>query len=106
MRCSQVTILRSRLFRTTIIMFGVFQDCQYLLMVNNSSFPFICIAPSPAIAMTVFSEWANFAAIAYGTAQPMVARFPESDAIMPVRIFNSLAYQLAPDPESAVSMQL
>ena len=31
---------------------------------------------------------------------------PDSEAIMPRRIFRSLAYQLAADPESQVRMQL
>src|SRR2546423_5764507 len=35
----------------------------------------------------------------------MVARFPESDAIIPVLIFKSLANQEAEDPESAERMQ-
>src|SRR5688572_24417022 len=89
-----------------MMMFGVLHDCQYLLIVSNSSLPFICIAPSPAKAITVRSGYANFAAIAYGTAQPIVARFPDNDAIMPFLIFSSRAYQLAAEPESAVSIQL
>src|SRR5215217_729898 len=35
----------------------------------------------------------------------MVARFPESEAIMPRRTLTSRAYQLAADPESQVRMQ-
>src|SRR5205085_3242131 len=42
----------------------------------------------------------------YGTPGPIVARFPDSDPIMPRRNFRSRAYQLAVDPESAEMMHL
>ena len=38
------------------------------------------MAPSPTRAITGRDGWANFAPIAYGTAQPMVASVPDSDA--------------------------
>src|SRR5450756_838663 len=78
---------------------------QYFATVINSFMPFICIAPSPTNAIATRSGWANFAAIAYGTPGPIVASPPESDAIMPGRIFRSRAYQLAHEPESHVRMQ-
>ncbi len=68
----------------------------------SSAMLFICIAPSPTSAMTGRSGCANLAAIAYGTAAPMEARPPESEHIMPDRIFRSRAYQLAQEPESEV----
>src|SRR6266702_7508185 len=40
--------------------------------------------------------------MAYGTAAPIEASPPDSDAIMPRRIFRSRAYQFAQDPESLV----
>src|SRR5688500_12152016 len=89
-----------------MMIFGVFEELQYLLIVSSSEFPFICIAPSPAKAITNLSGYANFAAMAYGTAQPIVARLPDSDAIIPSRMFSSRAYQLASDPESAVMIHL
>ena len=60
------------------------------------------MAPSPTSANTGRSGWANLAAIAYGTPGPIVARLPESVAIMPRRSFRSLANQLAAEPESLV----
>src|SRR5207248_11319828 len=75
-------------------------------MVTTSLIPFINIAPSPTVAVTTRSGDANFAAIAYGTPGRMVARFPESDAIIPRRIFKSRANQFAAEPESATIMQL
>src|SRR4051794_10906584 len=56
------------------------------------------------MATTGRSGKANFAAMAYGTPQPIVARLPESVPIMPSRIFTSRAYQFAADPESAERM--
>src|SRR5258706_4603393 len=47
----------------------------------------------------------NFAAMTYGTAGPMVARFPLREPIIPLRIFRSRAYQLAVEPESAARMR-
>src|SRR6185437_11843811 len=41
-----------------------------------------------------------------GTPQPMVARHPDNEAIMPRRILMSRAYQLADEPESEARMQL
>ena len=63
-RCSQVTIFRSRLFKTSIINFGLDHFFQYLAMVIISFIPIICIAPSPTNATGIFSGQANFAAIA------------------------------------------
>src|SRR5271166_6748663 len=40
----------------------------------------------------------------YGTPGPMVARFPDSEPRTPPRNRNCRAYQLADDPESAVTM--
>src|SRR6201993_3138982 len=56
-------------------------------------------------AMATRSGKANFAAMTYGTPGPIVARFPDSDPIMPSRNLRSRAYQLAVDPESAAMMQ-
>src|ERR1700753_3762756 len=75
---------------------------QYFDTVINSAILFICIAPSPTIAITGRPGQANFAAIAYGTAAPIEARPPESEHIMPRRIFRSRAYQFAHEPESLV----
>src|SRR3954454_1187107 len=66
----------------------------------------ICIAPSPTRAITGRWEWAYFAVGAEGTAAPIEARPPESEAIMPRRIFRSRAYQLAQEPEALVRMTL
>src|SRR2546429_6162871 len=55
--------------------------------------------------MATRSGKANFAAMTYGTPGPIVARFPDSDPIMPSRNLRSRAYQLAVDPESAARMQ-
>src|SRR5690606_508459 len=52
------------------------------------------------------SGYANLAAKAYGTPEPMVAKPPDNDAIMPGRNLMSRAYQLAEDPESQVMMLL
>src|SRR5690348_17750511 len=79
---------------------------QYWPMVMSSLLPFICIAPSPTRAMATRSGNANLAAITYGTPGPIVASPPESEAIMPSRIFRSRAYQLAEEPESDERMQL
>ncbi len=79
---------------------------QTFAIVIRAEMPFICIAPSPTIAITGRSGCAYLAAIAYGTAGPMVASPPDSDAIIPCRIFRSRAYHLAAEPESQVRMQL
>src|SRR5437879_6112377 len=84
---------------------GSLHSFQYLETVISSFMPFIWNAPSPMQAMATRSGNANFAAITYGTPGPMVARFPESDPIIPLRNFRSRAYQLAVDPESAATMQ-
>ncbi len=103
-RCSQVTWFRSRLSRTRTTRRGSFHSFQYFEIVTSSAMPFICMAPSPASATTTRSGKANLAAIAYGTADPIVARFPESEAIIPSRIRTSRAYQFADEPESAERM--
>ena len=51
-RISQVTMFRSRLFRTSRKKRGSFHSFQYLLTVISSFIPFICTAPSPASANT------------------------------------------------------
>src|ERR1700761_1320570 len=79
---------------------------QYFATVMSSAMLFICIAPSPTIAITGRPGCANFAAIAYGTAAPIDASPPDNDAIMPRRIFRSRAYQFAHEPESLVRMTL
>ena len=71
----------------------------------SSFIPFIWNAPSPMSAIATRSGKANFAAIAYGTPQPIVASVPESDPFIPERILMSRAYQLAAEPESAARMQ-
>src|SRR5256885_4350067 len=81
------------------------QCFQYFATVINSFMPFIWNAPSPTSAITGRSGYANLAPIAYGTPEPIVAKPPECEAIMPRRIFRSRAYQLVPDPESLVRMQ-
>ena len=43
---------------------GSLQRSQYLAIVTISELPFICIAPSPTIAIATRSPKANFAAIA------------------------------------------
>src|ERR1041384_6524110 len=50
--------------------------------------------------------YANFAAAAYGIAGPIVARLPDSDAIMPDRTLRSRAHHPAQVPESAVRIAL
>ena len=50
-RCSQVTWFRSRLFSTRQIHLGSDHSFQYLLTVISTFRPFICIAPSPVVAM-------------------------------------------------------
>src|SRR3954451_21588952 len=75
-------------------------------MVISSARPFICIAPSPTRAMAGRSGWANLAPIAYGTPGPMVASVPDNDPRMLPRIRRVRAYQLAAEPESAVTMAL
>lgn len=47
---------------------------------------------------------AIFAAIAQGTAPPMLARPPEREAIIPARICRLRANQLTQEPESLVRM--
>jgi hypothetical protein len=64
---------------------------QYLATVTSSDRPFICIAPSPTSATHGRSGWANLAAIAYGTAQPMVSRLPDSHASWPALSLRSRA---------------
>src|SRR5216110_1382397 len=71
----------------------------------TSLIPFINIAPSPTVAITTRSGNANLAPIAYGQPGPIVARLPESEAIIPRRTFRSRAHQLVDDPESAQRMQ-
>src|ERR1700760_3916815 len=105
-RCSQVTWFRSSLLKTQQIQFGVAHSRQYLATVISSAMLFICMAPSPTSAMTGRSEWANFAAIAYGTAAPIEASPPDSEHFMPRRILRSRAYQLAQEPESLVIIAL
>ena len=85
---------------------GSLHSRQYFATVSTSFMPFIWNAPSPTMAMATRSGNANFAAITYGTPGPIVARLPESDAIIPLRIFRYCAYQLAVEPESAARMQL
>src|SRR5215472_895351 len=103
-RCSQVTWFRSSLLKTPQIQRGLDHRRQYLATVMSSAMLFICMAPSPTNAITGRSGWANFAAMAYGTAAPIEARPPESEHIMPRRIFRSRAYQLAQEPESLVKI--
>src|SRR5690606_40502388 len=103
-RCSQVTWLRSSLLNTQQIHCGFCHSLQYLATVINSARLLICMAPSPTSATTGRSGWANLAAIAYGTPEPMVARVPESEPRMSPRNLMSRAYQLAADPESQVTI--
>ena len=55
--------------------------------------------------MATRSGYANLAAMAYGTPQPIVARLPDSEAIIPRLSLRSRANQLAAEPESEVRMQ-
>ena len=82
-RISHETWFRSRLFSTRKMIRGSLQRFQYFATVISSLIPFICIAPSPVIAIATRSGDANFAAIAYGTAGPIVARLPESANFIP-----------------------
>src|SRR4051812_45409438 len=84
---------------------GSDHSLQYFAIVISPLLPFICIAPSPTSAIATRSGNANFAATAYGTPGPIVARLPESDAIIPLRSTTSRAYQFAAEPESAASTQ-
>ena len=83
---------------------GPAHSSQYFAMVMSSAIPFICIAPSPTRAYAGRSGRANLAPIAYGTAQPIVASVPERVPRMLPRIRMWRAYQLVPEPESAVTM--
>src|ERR1700716_3603534 len=62
------------------------------------------MAPSPTRAITGRDGWANLAPIAYGTAHPMVARVPDTDARMPDLSLTQRANQLVDEPESAVTI--
>ncbi len=79
---------------------GSDQRSQYCEIVIRPLIPFICIAPSPTIAIAGRSGCVNFAAMAYGTPGPIVAKVPLKEQRMPSRILRSRAYQLADDPES------
>src|SRR3546814_19836041 len=79
---------------------GSCQRFQYCLTVSSSALPFICIAPSPTIAITGLCGCAILAAIAYGTPLPMLASLPDSEPIMPRRSLMSRAYQLVCEPQS------
>jgi len=81
------------------------QRSRYLATVISSFIPFIWKAPSPTNATTGRSGWANFAATAYGTPGPIVARLPESEASIPLRTRSWRAHQFVEEPESAVRMQ-
>ncbi len=83
MRCSQVTWLRSSLLKTQTMKRGSRQERQYFAAVISSAMLFICMAPSPTSAITGRSGWAYLAASASGTAAPIEARPPESDAVIP-----------------------
>jgi hypothetical protein len=61
---SPVTKLSSRVFRTSTIKRGSDHSCQYFAMVMSTLLPFICMAPSPTIAINGRSGYANFAATA------------------------------------------
>ena len=50
-RCSQVTMFRSRLLSTSVIQRGSDHSFQYLATVMQAFRPFICMAPSPVTAM-------------------------------------------------------
>src|SRR5437763_1434703 len=52
MRSSHVTKAKSQLLLTITIKRGSGHCFQYLAMVTSSAMPFICMAPSPASAMT------------------------------------------------------
>src|SRR5262249_23276681 len=54
-RSSHVTMLRSRLLSTSTIIRGSVHSFQYFATVMSSVNPFICIAPSPAIAIATRS---------------------------------------------------
>src|SRR6266480_2090854 len=75
-RCSQVTWFRSWLFSTSTTSRGSSHWWKYFAAVISSAMPFICIAPSPTSATAGRCGWQNFAAIAYGTPGPIVARVP------------------------------
>src|SRR5437588_3166275 len=101
-RCSHVTWFRSWLLNTHHTRVGFSHRSQYRLTVISSFMPFIWKAPSPMNAITAFSGCANFAAIEYGAAGPIVASVPESEDRIPARSFTWRAHQFVEDPESAV----
>ena len=103
-RCSHVTWFRSWLLNTHHTRVGFSHRSQYRLTVISSFMPFIWKAPSPMNAITAFSGCANFAAIEYGAAGPIVASVPESEDRIPARSFTWRAHQFVEDPESAVRM--
>src|SRR5581483_139381 len=88
-RCSHVTMFRSRFLSTQTISRGSLHSFQYLATVIISFMPFIWNAPSPTQAIATRSGKANLAAITYGTPGPIVARFPESEPMMPSWNFRS-----------------
>src|SRR5207248_8737507 len=103
-RWFEVTWFRSPLFSTMKTSVGFAHRFQYFAAVTRPLMPFICIAPSPTMAITGRSGCTNFAAIAYGTPGPMVESPPDSEAIMPRRMRMSREYQFAAEPESQVRM--
>src|SRR5919201_2162849 len=104
-RCSHVTWFRSWLLKTQKTSVGLsFHLSQYRFTVMSSFIPFIWNAPSPTKAITGRSGYANFAATAYGVPGPIVARVPDSDAMLPFFIFSCRAHQFVDEPESAVTI--
>ena len=66
--------------------------------------PSIWKAPSPIMQTTVRSEYANFAAVAYGIAENIEAFRPEMSPFMPRRSRMWWPYQSAVVPTSVVTM--
>src|SRR5437763_16839898 len=94
-------MFRSRLFNTSTTNRGSFHSFQYFFTVTRTLLPFICIAPSPTSAKSSRSGDADFAAPAYGIGSPMVARFRDSDPIIPTRKTRYREYQVPMLPEPA-----
>src|SRR5699024_12029211 len=98
-RISHVTWLRSSLCSTHTIRRGSAHSCQYLLIVMSSAMPFICMAPSPTIAIAGLSGCANFAPIAYGTPGPMDASVPDREPRISSANLSDQPYQFPAEPE-------
>jgi hypothetical protein len=71
-----------------VIEHAAYRQCFFTVI--SSAMAFICMAPSPRRAIGM----GELCSVAYGTAAPMDASPPETEHIMPRRIFRSRAYLL------------